>query len=454
MQKISTDTEKKLMRCIEKASALIADGESPSNGIAKAAIDCGVRPGEVKLVVHAYNTGQTAKQRESSTDLFDKAADFPLADTDVVLNLMYPDREKAAAAATAVHADPAAHPVYTYSPRSFLERRAAENRAGGDWGKMAGVTAAPTAYPTDPEEARRKAAAVVQRAKVAAAELRRKAADAKDAMAKRFMALTDYFRRADAIPIATVKEAAIMLHGDVASRLFEQLVEVTPGLLKLANQRGRHVDVGALNCTAAPFDIVASMLDAVDVYKREKAAYTTAQQHYETEANKIVPFVQPAASPSVLGPSSDSGVKRAFANPLATVAAAGGLSSIFDRVGQQAAKTKSQDVQRELRDLDDPKHENQLRQITAQSMLQDFMLNDPVVSGYQHDEVLNAYNDISQLAPRASGQPLLMQTLLRKQLQQGQLDTFDLDQLLGLEGKLQQRELPAVKGVGADGSVI
>ena len=98
MKKLSAETERKLMRCIASASSAIYGGCDPNEGIAKAAQETGVRPGEVKLVVHAYNTGRTTRQREESDDIFTKVADFPLADTEEVLQIMYPDRVKTAGA--------------------------------------------------------------------------------------------------------------------------------------------------------------------------------------------------------------------------------------------------------------------------------------------------------------------------------------------------------------------
>jgi hypothetical protein len=50
---------------------------------------------------------------------------------------------------------------------------------------------------------------------------------------------------------------------------------------------------------------------------------------------------------------------------------------------------------------------------------------------------------VSQLAPHAATQPAVMGPLLRKWLQQGNLDTFESDQLVGTEHKLKQVHTPA-----------
>ena len=99
----------------------------------------------------------------------------------------------------------------------------------------------------------------------------------------------------------------------------------------------------------------------------------------------------------------------------------------------------------------DPAHEARLRNIRAQSMLQDLIANDPTISQHDPNEALQAYNDIVAMAPRTADQGMVMQPLLRKRLTQGSLDPFELDQLLGMEDK--QRKIRATTGEG-DGSVL
>jgi hypothetical protein len=67
------------------------------------------------------------------------------------------------------------------------------------------------------------------------------------------------------------------------------------------------------------------------------------------------------------------------------------------------------------------------------------MINDPVISGYDPDQVLRAYSRLSEMAPVASSRGMLAQTLLRKYLAQGEvMDPFDLDQLMTIEKNIRQ----------------
>ena len=84
-----------------------------------------------------------------------------------------------------------------------------------------------------------------------------------------------------------------------------------------------------------------------------------------------------------------------------------------------------------VEDLGSPEHEQELQGIRNQTMLHDMIANDPVISGYDPEEVMEAYTRISEVAPRASQHRLVAQALLRKYLEQdATIDQFDNDQLL------------------------
>lgn len=475
MKRISAETERKLMAVIEKTAANVSQGMSPNDAIVKAASDGQLRPGEVSLVVHAYNTGRTTRQRQDGHDPFEKSAEFELADTAAVLEAMYPTQVKTAAAR---HADEVISPEYAYSPAPMLERKTrCEKRAGQavDWRTLNGATiTAPPPLPTDPNHRLKMAMAKVDRLRTSTEEYRRKAASAFDQLGQAFMDLTTYFQRPDSHPLPVVKEAVILMHGTKGERLMDELVKVTPQLTKLANHRtgqsllgqnGRAkfaVGVEDLDCTDAPFPLVATVMQRLDDYATKQAEYETANSNFEKEAGETIrPFVQPVVSESILGPSSDDQEKYAFdmTDPLKAL----GTYSLVNRtVGPAIDKIKgdasadpyqSKSVGKVMNSLNDPNHEARLREINTQAMLQDLMLNDPVISGYSSPEVTGAFNDIVQISPSVADQRMLIASLLRKKLQQGQLDTFEQDQLLGFEGKLRQQFQPLQPG-RADGSVI
>lgn len=468
MTGIKLETERKLLGVIEKTADLVGGGMSPNDAVVKAASDAQLRPGEVSLVVQAYNTGRTNRQRQDNDDIFSKVAEFELADAAEVLEKLYPSKVKQASAPV-----PDLDPLsaeYTISPRPMLERkdRWEKKATAVNWREFNGETIeTPTPLPRDTRSQLLKEAGEQQRRVHKLEEARRVKAAAFDAAGEIFRELTDYFRGVDALPIPVVKEAAAILHGEKGEQVIDQLTAVTPELLKLATHhngqslmgpRGRStfaVSVDDLDATAEPFPKIAQLLDRIDTYKQAGAAYAEAEK--AQEASVVPPFSVPGTG-SVLDQSYEV-EKTAFGipDPLSALGAYTMVSNVGKDVAgklgnpEQERRTQQQ-VNGVINQLNDPSHELKLREINARASLQDLMLNDPVISGYGPEQVASAYNDIVQVSPSVSDQRMLMQTLLRKHLQQGQLDTFEQDKLLGFEDSLRKQVQPG-KG-GGDASVI
>jgi hypothetical protein len=97
--------------------------------------------------------------------------------------------------------------------------------------------------------------------------------------------------------------------------------------------------------------------------------------------------------------------------------------------GGPPAETKT----KAMASLTDPEHETELRNIRAQGVLHDMMLNDPVVSGHDPHDVALAFNELADVAPGFVDSPGAMQALLRKRLEAGQMADFDIKQLVDME---------------------
>lgn len=455
MKRITTQTEKRLMSVVEKTASLVSNGMAPNNAVAKTASEAGLSPSEIQLVVHAYNTGRTTRQRTVNDSLLEKAADFDMADTSVVLEELYPTKVKSAADITS---ETVISDDYSYSPGPMLERKhqLEKSARAADWSVVDGERK-PSALPQYAAPEMEVTFNRLDRLRKEAEEARRKAASAFDQLNDHFTELTDYFRRPDAHPLPVVKEAVILMHGGVGEKIMDQVIQHAPELQKLANhfegesllgRRGRsrfNVTVDSLDCTAEPFDKIAQFIQQALVSQELTQAYETAVQVHDKEAaEKLGPFANPAVSPSILDTSSDERDKVAFMST--PIGLAGSFMLANKALNTTTSKLKQPDVRDDLSklqvELNDPAHEQKLRAISTQSMLQDLMLNDPVISGYSPDEVTGAYNDLVQVSPSIGDQKLIVQNLLRKQLAQGQLDTFEQDQLLKFEDSLRRQSVP------------
>jgi hypothetical protein len=455
MKKLSKEAEDRLMGAIEKTAKLVNDGDHPNAAIVKAAQEDGIPPGQINLMVHAYNTGRTTRQRQEGGSPLEKAAEFPLADAKTVLDKLYPDKVKTAGEITR---DTTVSLEYAVPPTGMLQRRARREmlKQGQniDWRKWSRggeevVAEDPGPLPGDPAERMKKAYCHAERLQREVNEARRKQAVAMDKMATTFNDITEYFRQPGSTPIPIVKEQAFLLHGGKGRQLIDEVVKVTPGLAKMAMHKVSNYRLGAAD--GEIYGLISQFLDELDHYHQCKQAHNTLlKEHAETAEALLRPFAErPQSVLTELGYST-SPEKQAVA-VMPTLYGASAIKNLLAGGGEDAGKKETDDA---LAKLTDPAHEAELRNIRAQAMLQDMMVNDPVIAGYDPNEALDAYNDIVSATPRAADQRVVMQPLLRKRLEQGALDPFEVDQMLGLEEKQKKINMPMTGGGGGDGSVL
>jgi hypothetical protein len=77
-----------------------------------------------------------------------------------------------------------------------------------------------------------------------------------------------------------------------------------------------------------------------------------------------------------------------------------------------------------------------MRNIQITAMLRDMMSNDEVIKGYEPEEVLHAYNQISQTAPTVAMHSIALGPELRSVLQRNRAP-HETSQLVGLEKDLR-----------------
>ena len=95
-------------------------------------------------------------------------------------------------------------------------------------------------------------------------------------------------------------------------------------------------------------------------------------------------------------------------------------------------------VQRELGQLSSPEHETELRDISSRAMLQDLLVNDPVLNRHDPHDLARAFNSLSMLAPQAMTNPELVTGILRKRMEAGGLEPFELQGLTAIDSSLRR----------------
>jgi hypothetical protein len=470
MKRLDKQAEDKLLGAIENTAVLVSDGMDPCEAIAKSAQDCGVPPGHINLMVHAYNTGRTTRQREDGTDTLSKAANFPLAETDKVLAILYPQEVKTAASqhhATAVSTEYYGSPGPLLARRSRAERR--KQAANIDWRRWAAdetyhadgsttltefTVTTPSPYTQEPREALKQAYCHASQLQHEINEARRKESAAMDKIANLYGDLTECLQRPDCPPLHVVREQAGYLYGKYGHKLVDDVVAITPSIAKMAHHKARPTTTKVSNyrlvaADGEVFGLISEILDNLEDYNRLKQAHEDLRRSHLRQAEETIrPFAErPVSVLEELGYSTPTTKEGMSLMPTLL-----GVSAVKNLMTPSSDAKKDQS-NKALSSLVDPAHEAQLRNIRTQATLQDLMANDPVIHGYDPTETIDAFNEIVSTAPRTADQRLVIQSLLRKRLAQGALDPFEVEQLLSMEEKQRKINSPQAAG-GGDGSVL
>jgi hypothetical protein len=432
MRSLSKEAEQTLITAIERAATLVNEGATPNDAIVKSAAAANVPAGHINLMVHAYNTGRTTKQREQGDDATEKAADFQLADADTVLEALYPKQVKTS---SELLSESIVSTEYAVSPAGFLARRnaALEKTAAAQYQLPAKTFVPP---PRDEKFAAERAYSQKVSEKRAAEETRRistmayqKAADAMDT-------LHDYFRKPGHMSFGDALREVDLRLGAEGVAVLNKLAAVYPHLEKQAATGETHLGL------TGPYSLVTSVLDAVDAYNVAKSNLDTVKQAAAISKKEEPTFItgsilyNPLEEPLTLKAAAIDGKKKDSA-PTPTFNAFGstmaGLGKLMGGGEPETATDPMQLKQKAYASIAGPDHENRLQQIKSRGVLNDLILNDPVISGYEPHEVASAYNQLAELAPNFTGSSAAMQALLRKRLESGGLADFDVKQLVELE---------------------
>jgi hypothetical protein len=431
MRRISNQTEAKLTEALEQVTDLVNDGEHPTAAIIKVASDNQILPGHIRLIVQAYNNGRTAVQRKSADDLYEKIATFPIADAKEVLEALYPEDGKVVAekqATDAVSED------YSRSP-SWLRDRERQAR-------LVQTKVASTQQPyVDPEHLRESAIFAIRDLKTVEDRKRMMVSSLRDKVASCVAELDDYFRRVDAIPFRDVSREVGAYYGKAGLDFLSCISQNNESITKRAS-----AGFVSVNWNKAPFLAIKQGVMALQGHARYRADLEAFQKDATTKIEMLTRLIDPKRpEPKMTSVMEDfvekqaagvgDAIKAVFALELARKVV--GKAPI---VGQQ--KTDDEHLDDTVAKFSDPGHESNLSNIRKQYMLSNLLANDDVISGYDPNEVVDSYNQLTQIAPRASSQEMLVRAMLRRSLAQGQVDTHEVDQLTGIENQLKQRDEP------------
>jgi hypothetical protein len=501
MSLLNKQAENKLIGAIENAAALVNSGMQPNDAIIKSATDSNIPPGHIDLMVHAYNTGRTTKQREQGENTLEKAADFTLANIDDIRSKMFGSTVKTSAE---IRTQQVVSTEYALNPAAMIKRAS----------KAAVMAPAPfkpefTPPPRDEHEVARRAYSEKRSAHWQAEEERRKVTESYNKTAAKFDELVTYFRTPGHLAYPDAVNDVRLAHGEHGTLVMQKLANLYPTVQKEAGTNARIItDVTARNlvgdildlvdnynelaaaqtqktaadvkkklepeiCTGSilfraedvPLTLKQSAIDGVDSIRIrgenpgffggepgdydqkviEDAAYHPS---FAEQQRGLVPGYRPFGLPAQITQN-----ERPAPAPKPSASSGGGggkedggilapMKGVGELMGMGAENNHEREIKgkNELNTLSSPDHDAAIKSIRAKSVLHDLILNDPVVSAHDPQDVAMAFNDISELAPTLIDTPGMLQTVLRKRLESGQLADFDVKQILEMDKLRAERD--------------
>lgn len=493
MRPLSKQAEKTLIGAIERAASLVNDGVSPNDAIVKSATEANIPSGHLDLMVHAYNTGRTTKQRELGENTLEKAADFTLADIQKVREILYPQAVKTS---SEIAQRSVVSGEYALPPGAFIRRH--QKEASKPTLQKQAFAPSWEPPPRDEHAAAMRAHSDKIAAQRAEEEIRRQASAAYTKAAAALDSLTVYFRTPGNMAFQDAVREVELRHGAEGVSVLKKVAAVYPHIEKQAATNKNYFGNDSV------YDLVGTVLSSVADYTEAQARVVTkkatdgacekispeiitgsvlaeakplelkqaAIQGYDkihigggryqpvildrgytpTPADRAVnlpPGMRPVGQveePEARPPQKSPGGKSTSSldvifngfNPVTTP-----VRFVAEQMGMggEGQKTDPKDKARaQFNSLSDVSQDSAVKSIRAKSVLHDLILNDPVISGHDPQDVAMAFNDISELAPNLIDTPGMLQAVLRKRLESGQLADFDVKQVLEMDKLRAERD--------------
>jgi len=439
---LSAETEEKILSTLQDVTGLVeADGLSPTEAIVKVAREQKTPLTLVPLLVQAYNVGRCSHQREIGEGVLGKTAQCDLAEPKTVMEQLTAgtakqdkekEEEEEKKAALAEYAKP---PVWAAKPSVAGLAKAAE---------AAWQPKTPPLRPTPERERWQKRQQEIWRKEAEQRETeqaRRRAHEARDAFISSLTAVKNYFRKSayDRTPFAVVAYNARHLCGDAAVTLLNHVYDD----LGLREPRQAPLTKVAQEATLAmePY----SLIDRCCRKAAQAIALHAALPREKTAEEEKSPRSAQAKSPVLTGffrkEAEGSNWQKLTGKATSSIGAFMDWSTGGSFADVMKPKTKAELLQAAIQEGPaNVEHLTNLRKIRAETMLADFLVNDDVLSSYHPEDVTMAYNELAQLSPRAALQAAIIRPLLRKRMQSGALEPFEVEQLVKMETQLKQQE--------------
>lgn len=427
MKTLSKEAEQRILDAISDACNNVSGGMSPTDAVIKAAGDRNFNRNFVKLAVAGYNTGATTYQRQTGKTILEKMAEFPLAIEEKVLESLFPSKilapsvEKNSAAVSTDYSQP---PKRSMSKAAAtLEKVASYKLDYQDVGETARV-------PGDPKIAMQTAYGQAEKVKNELDQVRRKYVEAQESMVYALGQFSDYFKQSAwdrDWSFSEVDAIAAQQYGRCGTSVMDYVHR------RNSSKEARCSDIKSARAVAwsvSPFTLLDQCVKVGEELVNLRRQFNAKQAETETRVDEILrPFALSTQS-STGGATTQLDKQGTFWGGFQYNASKPLVDKMFSSTSPDEARQKA------MQAFSNPVVDQEMQAIRARAMLYDLMQNDEIISGYDPEQTITGFNELSAMAPEASTRIAIMKPMLRKWLTQGVNEPFEISEIAKLENTM------------------
>ena len=406
--------EAEVVDAIGDAIKCANDGMDPSDAIAKVASDRGMSSNMSRRMAEAYNVSKTLKflkEAEGET----RTQSFPLADSEKVLSIMFPSEVPTPVQEKQGQWEPKGTNYYEerfYDPANAPVRSEPREEVH-TWDSR------------DSDSMYKRAYGVVQRLQQKAEDARVHETDTRSKAVETVTKLAEYFKSTSHEPFDRFESAALQSYGEPVRPLME-IVWGVSGIGKRSEKRASgpsKIIFGDIT----PYKLLQDAMDKRSEYHAAEESRKSAQLKYEEVNSEVAGFAS--------GGKSASG--------FFTTVAGNTLANNISKMRNKSESRVPGDITDAVMALKDPEFIAERKTIRTQKMLHDLMRSDDVLKQADPVSIVNAFNEISAIAPMVVDNPGIMRSLLRQSVESGgQLDPLSIKTMQDIDEPIRRREDP------------
>lgn len=467
-EQIDKRAEQRLIKSVERTIQYVNEGVDPTEALVKVASAEKHTPEEMRRIQEAYNQSRTLYHLQKSSGM-DRHKTFPLCNADKAIEQVYPSKftmtgqvKSAELAAQLAYRDTANY-IDAINSTKRLDNYRSQFTKAASTNSVADSSSA--SKHTAPNRTKKDYAYTKMQLAKSAAE------DATVRLQQQYLNIRGNIRQY--IGDTPFHELEIGLHqkfGKAASSTADFLW----GSLGLGSKWGHRratpdelsrYDSILVDTTAPAFSVAENLVKSALQFQDAARNYHNLSKEYNTLADlerdhqiksledyginvKVHGHTKKAAYPNANSVSDLSGetTPNHFEKYSFFPGAPRFLQNLQQSIGGEGPLDLGARLERAtyqaLDDLEDPDLRDAIRQIRIQSMFNDFINNDEVISGYDPEEVAEFFNEIAQIAPGLVDRPAVMRGFLRRSLQQGHIEPFEAGQMASLSTSITEANKP------------